>query len=307
PNPTRTRNGLPPLPVLAASAPEATARVHGCDLVPPSRGGRRCRNRLCRGLLPRIGRRHVRIRRKPWSRASPIWASLSLADGPTGTLVEPRTGAAFPTVLDGGQRLTGIGLRKTSVLGLKNIDVYAFGVYADDSDMKGLREKYGTFSFSELKENKEFISDVLDQDLRMTVRLQIVYNRLSIASVRNAFAKTVGSRIQKFSGSDNRELLQRFTSLFKDEYKLPRGSVIDLSREQGYVLQIKIGGKEVGEIQSKLLCKSVLDLYFGEDPFDKRAKEDIQSDSFGICSCHQIQLDALWLHINFHQVLHEAT
>ncbi|URE32281.1 Chalcone-flavanone isomerase [Musa troglodytarum] len=216
-------------------------------------------------------------RRKPWSRASPIWASLSLADGPTGTLVEPRTGAAFPTVLDGGQRLTGIGLRKTSVLGLKNIDVYAFGVYADDSDMKGLREKYGTFSFSELKENKEFISDVLDQDLRMTVRLQIVYNRLSIASVRNAFAKTVGSRIQKFSGSDNRELLQRFTSLFKDEYKLPRGSVIDLSREQGYVLQIKIGGKEVGEIQSKLLCKSVLDLYFGEDPFDKRAKEDIQS------------------------------
>lgn len=77
--------------------------------------------------------------------------------------------------------------------------------------MKELREKYGTFSVSELKENKEFISDVLDQDLRMTVRLQIVYNRLSIGSVRNAFAKTVGSRMQKFSGSDNRELLQRYS------------------------------------------------------------------------------------------------
>jgi len=29
----------------------------------------------------------------------------------------------------------------------------------------------------------------------------------------------------------------RFTSQFKDEYKIPRGSVIELSREQGHVLR----------------------------------------------------------------------
>ncbi|XP_072958087.1 fatty-acid-binding protein 1 [Typha angustifolia] len=207
----------------------------------------------------------------------PIWASLSLADGAaSGTSTEPKTGVAFPEEVEGGRRLLGVGLRRTNVFGLKSIDVYAFGVYVDDNDVKKLNEKYGTLSVSELKENKEFIADALECDLRMTVRLQIVYGRLSIRSVRNAFAKSVGSRLEKFGGSANKELLQRFVSLFDDEYKLPKGSVIELSREQGHVLQTKIDGKEVGNIQSKLLCQSILDLYFGEDPFDKRAKDDIQ-------------------------------
>nr|XP_010923399.1 fatty-acid-binding protein 1 [Elaeis guineensis] len=214
----------------------------------------------------------------PQRLSSPMWAALSLSDAPTstGTAVEPKTRATFPTALDGGRRLLGIGLRKNCVLGMKDINVYAFGVYADDSDVKKLSEKYGMLSVSELKENKELIADVLDQDLCMTVRLQIVYGRLNIRSVRSAFEKSVGSRIKKFSGADNKELLQSFTSLFKDEYKLPRGSVIDLSRERGYVLRTRIDGKEVGRIQSSLLCRSILDLYFGEDPFDRRAKEDIQ-------------------------------
>lgn len=78
--------------------------------------------------------------------------------------------------------------------------------------MQKLCEKYGSLSTSELKENQEFFADVLDQDLRMTVRLQIVYGRLSIRSVRSAFEESVGSRLQKFSGSKNEELLKR--SLF---------------------------------------------------------------------------------------------
>lgn len=83
------------------------------------------------------------------------------------------------------------------------------GVYAEESDVQKLCEKYGSLSTSELKENQEFFADVLDQDLRMTVRLQIVYGRLSIRSVRSAFEESVGSRLQKFSGSKNEELLKR--------------------------------------------------------------------------------------------------
>ncbi|OAY66055.1 Fatty-acid-binding protein 1 [Ananas comosus] len=150
------------------------------------------------------------------------------------------------------------------------------GVYADDSEVKKLREKYGALSVPELKENKEFIADVLESDLCMTVRLQIVYGKLSIRSVRSAFEKSVRSRLEKFGRSDNKELLKSFVSLFSDEYKLPKGSVIELSREEGYVLQTRIDGKEVGRIQSKLLCQSILDLYLGEDPFDKKAKDVIQ-------------------------------
>ncbi|RWR72659.1 fatty-acid-binding protein 1 [Cinnamomum micranthum f. kanehirae] len=215
--------------------------------------------------------------------SSPLWGSLSLAaNSPGEPSVEPKTGASFPTVIDGSQRLLGIGLRKKSVLGLKNIDVYAFGVYADDNEIKSLlSEKYGKFLVSELKENKNFYEEVLNQDIRMTVRLQIVYGRLSIRSVRSAFEESVGSRLQKFGGSDNKDLLQRFTSQFKDEYRIPRGSVLDLSKEHGHILRTKIDGKEVGSIQSKLLCRSFLDLYIGEDPFDRHAKEEIE---FGLAT-----------------------
>ncbi|GMN48803.1 hypothetical protein TIFTF001_017979 [Ficus carica] len=210
------------------------------------------------------------------NRPLPLWGSLSLNDSGS-SVVDSRTGVSFPSILAGSRRLLGVGIRKKSILGLKNIDVYAFGVYADNNDIrKLLGEKYGKLSSSEIVENKEFSDDLLENDISMTVRLQIIYSKLSIRSVRSAFEESVGSRLQKFGGSDNKELLQRFTSQFKDEYKIPRGSVIELARERGHVLRTTIDGKEVGSIESKLLCRSILDLYIGEESFDKRAKEDVE-------------------------------
>lgn len=65
----------------------------------------------------------------------PLWGSLSLAENSSSssTVVESRTGVSFPSVLDDSKRLLGIGLRKKSVLGLKNIDVYAFGTHFSSS------------------------------------------------------------------------------------------------------------------------------------------------------------------------------
>ncbi|XP_042517027.1 fatty-acid-binding protein 1 [Macadamia integrifolia] len=207
----------------------------------------------------------------------PMMGSISLAND-SSAATEPRTGMSFPSILNNTQRLLGIGLRKKSIL-VKNIDVYAFGVYADETDIKNLlSEKYGKLSVSALKENKEFLEDVLEKDIGMTIQLQIVYGRLSIGSVRSAFAESVGGRLQKFGGSDNKELLNRFTSLLKDEYKIPKGTVIDISRDKDHLLRITIDGKDAGSIQSKLLCRSLFDLYVGEDPFDKQAKENIEQN-----------------------------
>ncbi|KAG0496926.1 hypothetical protein HPP92_001617 [Vanilla planifolia] len=199
---------------------------------------------------------------KLWGSSAPLWASISFADSSIATAVEPKTGIVFPTVVDGARRLLGIGLRKKSVFGMKNIDVYAFGVYADEGDVKMLRQKYEILSGSQNKEIEDLVAVVLDQDVK--------------DDLRSGFEETVGNRIKKLNGSEDKELLGRFTSLFKDEYKLQRGSVIDLSREQGYTLQTRIDGKEIGSIQSKLLCQSILDLYIGNEPFDKKAKESIE-------------------------------
>ncbi|GFP92296.1 fatty-acid-binding protein 1 [Phtheirospermum japonicum] len=75
---------------------------------------------------------------------------------------------------------------------------------------------------------------------------------------------------------ERRKTLNGFTSQFRDEYKIPKGSIIDLSKERGHVLRTLIDGKEVGSIQSKLLCRSILDLYIGNEPFDQKAKEDVE-------------------------------
>lgn len=42
------------------------------------------------------------------------------------------------------------------------------------------------------------------------------------------------------------------------------------------LVDIVVDGKEVGSIQSKLLGRSILDLYIGDDPFDRKAKEEIE-------------------------------
>ena len=87
---------------------------------------------------------------------------------------------------------------------------FVAGVYANGDDVKKfLSEKYGNSPASELKDNKDFNNDLMEADICMTVRLQIVYSNLIIRSIRNAYEESVGSRLKKFGGSDNKELLQR--------------------------------------------------------------------------------------------------
>ena len=57
------------------------------------------------------------------------WGSMTLADSSSESVAEPKTGFSFPATIGESRRLLGVGLRKKSVLGLKNIDVYAFGKF----------------------------------------------------------------------------------------------------------------------------------------------------------------------------------
>ncbi|KFK21868.1 hypothetical protein AALP_AAs40485U000100 [Arabis alpina] len=146
--------------------------------------------------------------------------------------------------------------------------LYRTWMYADCDKVKKLvSEKYPKFPASELRRNKAFVDDLTEADIKMTIRLQIVYSKFNIRYVFNAFQEFVGNMLKKFAGLENDELLQSFTSLFKDEFKIPRGSTINLTQEP-------VGGNHVGSVKSKLLCRSILDLYIGEEPFDKNARED---------------------------------
>lgn len=88
------------------------------------------------------------------------------------------------------------------------------GVYADDNDVKkALSGKFGDPSTAHLQDGKDFCDEILDGDIPVVIRLQIVYGRLSIGSVRSAFKESVGSRLHKFGGPGNQELLERSINL----------------------------------------------------------------------------------------------
>ncbi|KAG0582588.1 hypothetical protein KC19_3G071600 [Ceratodon purpureus] len=241
---------------------------------------------------PELAPRRKLIAEEFWGIAS-LWegnvsrfASVSMAS-PVEEVVEPTTGMPFPGALEEGRVFTGTGLRKKSILGLKKINVYAYGVYVDPASLKShLGDKYSDTDPEELKKDEEFYDDVMENDVGLTVRLVIVYGSLKIGSVRGAFEESVGSRIKKFGGAENNDLLKSFTGAFTDDIKLPKGTTIDLTRLPGNVLQTKINGIHVGSVESALLSRSLFDLYIGEDPFDKDAKKSI-GQSMASLLCEQ--------------------
>ncbi|XP_031283672.1 fatty-acid-binding protein 1-like [Pistacia vera] len=58
-----------------------------------------------------------------------------------------------------------------------------------------------------------------------------------------------------------------------DDMKLPSGSVIEISRLPGHILETKVKGELISRVESELLCRAYINMYLGDDPLDKEAKE----------------------------------
>ncbi|XP_075106656.1 chalcone isomerase-like protein 1 isoform X2 [Nicotiana tabacum] len=150
---------------------------------------------------------------------------------------EPKTGVTFPVKLQDGKLLKAVGLRKKSMLGI-GLKIYGFGIYADNEKMKELMQsKIGNKAPS--KPTKEMYQMVIDSDFGMMVRLVIVFSGLSMSMVRKNFDEGLGAAIKKLTGGKNEDLTKKIMGEASDDIKLTSGSVIEISRLPGYVLQTK--------------------------------------------------------------------
>ncbi|KAA8548155.1 hypothetical protein F0562_004584 [Nyssa sinensis] len=184
--------------------------------------------------------------------------------------IEPKTGISFPVKLDDGKQLNAVGLRKKSMLGM-GIKIYGFGIYAENEKLKDLlRSKIGK---TPAKPTKEMYQVAIDSDVGMVVRKVIVFSGLTMSIVRKNFNEGLGAAIKKLNGGKNEALTKKIMSEASDDIKLTSGSVMEISRLPGYILQIKIMGEVVSQVESELLCRAYIYLYLGDDPFDKEAKE----------------------------------
>ncbi|XP_026390906.1 fatty-acid-binding protein 1-like [Papaver somniferum] len=185
---------------------------------------------------------------------------------------EPKTGVSFPVRLDDGKQLNAVGMRKKTILGL-GIKIYGFGMYADNEKLKELlRSKIGTKAPS--KPSKEMYQLVIDSDVGMMVRLVIVFGSLTMNMVKKNFDEGLGGSIKKLNGGKkNEELANKVMGAASDDIKLSAGSVIEITRLPGFILETKVKDEVVSKVQSELLCRAYVHMYLGDDPFDKEAKE----------------------------------
>ncbi|XVE67859.1 hypothetical protein DITRI_Ditri09bG0021600 [Diplodiscus trichospermus] len=189
--------------------------------------------------------------------------------------IEPKTGVSFPVKLDDGKQLNSVGLRKKSMLGM-GIKIYGFGMYADNEKLKDLlKSKFGK---APEKPTKELYQVVIDSDVEIMVRLVIVFSSLTMSMVRKNFDEGLGASIKKLTGGKkNDELANKVMGQASDDIKLTPGSIIEISRLPGYVLQTTVMGDVISKVESELLCRAYVHMYLGDDALDKDAK-----DKFGI-------------------------
>ncbi|KAJ0053391.1 hypothetical protein Pint_02822 [Pistacia integerrima] len=182
--------------------------------------------------------------------------------------VEPNAGVSFPVKLDDGKQLNSVGLRKKSMLGI-GIKIYGYGMYADNEKLLKdvLKSKIGK---APAKPTEELYKMAIDSDLGMTVRLVIVSSNLTMSMVRKFFDEGLGASIKKLSGEKkNDELANKVMGQASDDIKLPAGSVIEISRLPGHILETKVKDELVSRVASELLCRAYINVYLGDDPLAK--------------------------------------
>ncbi|EHA8588421.1 fatty-acid-binding protein 1 [Cocos nucifera] len=185
--------------------------------------------------------------------------------------IEPKTGISFLVKLGDGRQLISVGCRKKKILGL-GLTIYAFGLYADDAMLK----EFLKTKFSKNPENptKELYEAVIDSDISMTVRLVLVFRGLTMSMVKRNIDECLTASIKKLTGGQKNEALAHQMMADADNsIKLPPGSVIEITRLPGYVLQTKVRDEIISKVESELLCRAYFHMYLGDDPFDVEAKE----------------------------------
>uniref|UniRef100_A0A453PSN9 Chalcone--flavanone isomerase n=1 Tax=Aegilops tauschii subsp. strangulata TaxID=200361 RepID=A0A453PSN9_AEGTS len=203
-------------------------------------------------------------------------------------LTEPRTGIKFPTLLEENSNptaevLVGMGYRSMRIMKVKNLNLYAFGLYIQpDSICNKLGSKYATVPVAELKDHPDFYEDLLRENIHMTVRLVVSYNGLSISAVRDAFEKSLGFRLQKMNPNTDYHCLKTFGSYFREDIRIPVGTKIDFRQTCDGQLITEVDGKQIGAVQSKDLCRAFFDMYIGDPPVSVETKQDIAQNVGGL-------------------------
>ena len=124
-----------------------------------------------------------------------ILRPASLQEDARGGRQEPRSGTSFPGKVNvrgsGCADLCGVGMRRKRIAGIKDINVYAVGMYFNSGELKKVA--------SRKKESQEkVLEDVIDQKgMKNVIRLVLVYPRVTGKMITVSLDEQIGSKLRK--------------------------------------------------------------------------------------------------------------
>eukprot|EP00798_Chlamydomonas_sp_ICE-L_P015760 gene15761-21883_t len=212
--------------------------------------------------------------------------------------MEPSTHQYFPNDLCHNQKpcpsLTGLGVRSKRILGIKNINIYAVGVYVDPAAAKkalgcvmcpiyavgvyvdpaaakkALGSKFSKETTAQdLAHNQALFDEVVNNaSFEKSLRLVISFGALKRDQFVDALEERLLPALKTYSEPDS--TLESFEKMF-DDVSFQKGLEIVFAQD-GSNLTTTIGGKKKGVINSPALCRSLFGVYLGPDAVAPKAK-----------------------------------
>ncbi|KAI7737017.1 LOW QUALITY PROTEIN: hypothetical protein M8C21_016199, partial [Ambrosia artemisiifolia] len=195
--------------------------------------------------------------------------------------VEPRTGIEFPTISDNvfgasnsslnTEVLVGTGSKIMKIIQIK-LKLYAFGFYVHPYDVcNKLGSKYASLPENELTKHHNFYTDLLREDISMSIRLSAVMELKSV----HAFEKSLRARLIKMNPDTDYDCVKSFSSLFSDDIPIRAGTTIKFQRTADGQFVTEIEGNRIGAVHSRDLCRAFFDMYIGDGPVSEQTKTEI--------------------------------
>ncbi|MDF1839201.1 MAG: chalcone isomerase family protein [Planctomycetota bacterium] len=169
--------------------------------------------------------------------------------------------------------LAGVAVRDKRFVILVN--VYAYGLYVDESEVEKRMTSFFAKPVKKLLADKNFYKNLGQEKITRSLHLSFVRD-VGAKKIRGAFVDSVNPRMAKaqkeWGWKDGPAALKTFRGYFNAEIK--DGQSISFTWLPGNKLVTVVAGKRMGTITSKTLCWAIWDTYFGEDPIETKGKEN---------------------------------
>jgi len=189
---------------------------------------------------------------------------------------EPHTQMEFPLTFCMNSKpcsqLAAIGVRSKRLLGIKNLHIYAVGVYVDGAAAKkALAHQFKSSETEDLAKNQAMFDSLIAADsVEKTVRLVISFGSLKRTQFLDALEERLVPALKEAGES---AVLDQFKDQF-NSVEFRRGMEITFT-SVGNKLVTKVDGESYGAVTNPAFTSALFNIWLGPDSVSPDTKESL--------------------------------